>query len=333
MPVFILGRKGKCNMKLLKQLTGAFGVSGRENSVREILTEELSELGEISISPLGNLTLHIKGKGEKILFAAHMDEIGLMVTYIEENGFLRFTAVGGVDPVRTVGSRIRFENGVLGIVECGEKKDTNNIKISDLYIDISAADAKEASKYVNIGDMAVFDGKFIQHGRFVTSKALDNRIGCYVLAEAAKSLAKKHKDVYMVFTAQEEVGLRGAKTAAENINPDFAFAVDITAAGDYDKKLAVKTGGGICIKVRDNSVISHADARDMIKSSADKLKLKYQYEVLPYGGCDAGALQLCCGGIKTGALSVPIRYVHTVNETANISDIKDAIRIVAKMCE
>ena len=323
-------------MKLLKQLAGAFGVSGHEDSVREILIKELSEVGEISVSPLGNLTVHIKGKGEKILFAAHMDEIGIMVTYIEDNGFLRFTAVGGVDPVRALGCRVKFANDTVGIVECGEKKGEKkgtDIKISDLYIDIGASNAKEAAKHIKIGDMAAFCGKFIQHGKFVTSKALDNRVGCYVLVEAAKSLAKKHKDIYMVFTAQEEVGLRGAKTAAESINPDYAFAVDITACGDFDGKLAVKTGEGICIKVRDNSIISNGDAMNMIKSAADKLKLKYQYEVLPYGGCDAGALQLCCGGIKTGALSVPIRYVHTVNETANVSDIKDAIRVVAKLCE
>lgn len=320
-------------MKLLKQLAGAFGVSGHEDSVREILIKELSTVGEISVSPLGNLTLHIKGDGEKILFAAHMDEIGVMVTYIEDNGFLRFTAVGGVDPVRALGCRVKFENDVVGIIECGEKKSVKDMKISDLYIDVGASNAKEAAKHINIGDMAVFCGKFIQHGRFVTSKALDNRVGCYVLAKAAQSLAKKHKDVYMVFTAQEEVGLRGAKTAAESINPDYAFAVDITACGDLDGKLAVKTGGGACIKVRDNSIISHNDAKNMIKAAADKLKLKYQYEVLPYGGCDAGALQLCCGGIKTGALSVPIRYVHTVNETANVSDIKDAVRIIAKLCE
>lgn len=320
-------------MKLLKQLTGTFGVSGHENAVRDILIKELSDVGEISVSPLGNLTVHIPGNGEKILFAAHMDEIGLMVTYIEDNGFLRFTAIGGVDPFRAVGSRVNFENGVFGIVECGEKKKGNDIKISDLYIDIGASDAKEALKRINIGDMASFAGKFVQHGKFITSKALDNRIGCYVLAKAAKSLAKKHKDIYMVFTTQEEVGLRGAKTVAESINPDYAFAVDITACGDYDGKISVKTGEGVCIKVRDNSIISHSDARNKIKSAADKLKLKYQYEVLPYGGCDAGALQLCCGGIKTGALSVPIRYVHTVNETADMSDIKSAIRIVAKMCE
>lgn len=320
-------------MKLLKQLTGAFGVSGQEDLVREILMSELKDIGEITVSSLGNLTLHIKGNGEKILFAAHMDEIGLMITYIEDNGFLRFTAIGGVDPMRALGCRVSFKNGVFGIVECGEKKDKSDIKISDLYIDIGAADAKAAAKCINIGDMAVFGGKFIQHGNFVTSKALDNRIGCYILVQAAKSLAKKHKDVYMVFTAQEEVGLRGAKTAAENINPDYAFAVDITACGDYDNKISVKTGEGICIKIRDNSIISHPEARDMIKSAADKLKLKYQYEVLPYGGCDAGALQLCCGGIKTGAISVPIRYVHTANETADTNDIKEAIRIVAKMCE
>lgn len=320
-------------MKLLKQLAGTFGVSGHEDSVREILAKELSEIGEITVSPLGNMILHIKGEGEKILFAAHMDEIGVMITYIEENGFLRFTAIGGIDPLRILGCRVKFENNVFGIIECEEKKKGPDIKISELYIDIGAANAKEAEKSVNIGDMAVFCGKFIQHGKFVTSKALDNRIGCYVLAKAAKQLAKKHKDVYMVFTAQEEVGLRGAKTAAENINPDWAFAVDITACGDFDGKISIKTGEGICIKVRDNSIISHHEAKNKIKAAADKLKLKYQYEVLPYGGCDAGALQLCCGGIKTAALSVPIRYVHTVNETANIADIKDAVRIVAKMCE
>ncbi len=318
-------------MEFLNKLTNTFGPSGDEDEVVKLLTDELKSLGEISISPLGNMTLHIKGDGEKILFAAHTDEIGVMITYIEDNGFLRFTAVGGVNAAKVLGCRVKFKNDTVGVVGYGDKNDIKDLKISEMFIDIGASNREEAEKTVNIGDTAVFMGDFLIRGDFVTSKALDDRAGCFVLAQAAKRIKNPKKDIYMVFTTQEELGLRGGKTAAYDINPDYAVAVDVTACGDTPDgyRMDVKLGGGIGIKVRDNSLISHPRVRDMIEKASEK----YQYEVLEFGGTDAGAIQSSGYGIKSGGISLPLRYVHSVNETASISDIKEAVNTIVRICE
>lgn len=318
-------------MELLKKLTQTFGVSGNEGAVADILKSELCGCGDISVSPLGNLTLHIKGNGEKILFAAHMDEIGVMVTYIEENGYLRFAPVGGVRPLNAVGARVKFANGAEGVIGFGEKKEIKDLKLSEMFIDICAATREEAEKAVSIGDCAMFEGEFIRRGDYVTSKALDDRVGCYILAEAAKRIKNPSKDVYFVFTVQEELGLRGGKTAAYDITPDYAVAIDTTACGDTPGgyKMEVKTGKGLCIKVRDNMIISHPAVKSMIAAAAEK----YQYEVLEFGGTDAGAFQTSCGGTPSGAISIPVRYVHSTNETAHTDDIRCAVDAVVKMCE
>ncbi len=317
-------------MELLNKLTQAFGVSGNEEEIAGILKEELKDCGEISTSPLGNLTLHIKGAGEKVMFAAHMDEIGIMVTYIEENGFLRFTAVGGVRPQNALGSRVKFKNGTVGIVCLGDKKEIKDLKINEMFIDICAKDRQEAEKTVQIGDLAMFMGDFTVRGDYVTSKALDDRVGCYILAQAAKRIKNPAKDVYMVFTVQEELGLRGGRTAAYDINPDYAIAVDVTACSDAPDgyKMAVKTGEGIGIKVRDNTIISHPAVRDMIENASEK----YQYEVLEFGGTDAGAFQISGHGIPSGGISIPSRYIHSVNETVNVKDIKEAVDTIERIC-
>lgn len=319
------------NTKLLKKLTSAFGVSGLEGNVRDILIKELEGLGDLSVSPMGNLTLHIKGKGEKAMFAAHMDEIGVMVTYIEDGGFVRFTPVGGVNALYSAGQRVVFENGCTGLVCVGEKIKTKDLKISDLFIDIGAHDKKSAEKKVKIGDCAVFCGEFSVNGNYITSKALDDRIGCYILAEAAKQVKNNSRDLYFVFTVQEELNLRGAKTAAYDIEPDFAVALDVTVCGDNPDgyKMSVKTGSGIAIKIRDNYIISHPYVKNLLKTAAEENKLKYQYEVLEFGGTDAGALQSSGNGVPAGTLSIPARYVHSVNETVNKKDVDDAVKIIA----
>ncbi|MBR2973582.1 MAG: M42 family metallopeptidase [Clostridia bacterium] len=320
-------------MKLLENLVNAYSVSGQENDARELLIDELKDLGDISVSPMGNLTLHIKGNGEKILFAAHMDQIGLMVTYIEDGGFLRFATVGGIEPRDILNQRVRFKNGTIGCVCYGEKKEIKDIKLSDMYIDIAVKDKEEAETKVSIGDCAVYAAPFVQSGNYVVSPYLDNKVGCYILAEAAKRIKNSSKDLYFVFTVQEEIGLRGAKTAAFDISPDYAIALDVTATGDTPDgyKMAVKTGEGIAVKVKDNSLIAHPAVKEMIVSAAEKTGKKYQYEVLEFGGTDGGALQLSGSGVPTGVISIPTRYTHTANETASIADITDAIDVICEI--
>ncbi len=322
-------------MKLLNKLTSAFGVSGCESYVRDIIASELEGVGELSVSPLGNLTLHIPGPGKKILFAAHMDEIGVMARYIDDNGFVYFSAVGGHTPTTLLHSRVKFENGVSGIISYGEKKDIKDIKILDMFIDIGANSKEEAEKMVSPGMCAHFDSGFSLADKTIMSKSLDNRACCYALCDAIKKLEKTQNDLYFVFTSQEEVGLRGARTAAYDICPDYAIAVDVTDTGDTPdcERMSVKLGSGPCIKVMDRGIVTHAEVREIIKNAAEEENIPYQYEILTAGSTDAAVLQYSCGGIKTGAISLPVRYIHTPNELANLSDLENTVALVCAICK
>ena len=221
-------------MDLLKKLTQCFGPSGNEEEIREFIKNEIkNNVDDIRTDALGNLIARKKGPGKKIMFAAHMDEIGLITTFIDKNGFIRFSAIGGIMPFRILYQKVSFKNGTVGIVSYEEKLEKMaDLTLEKMYIDIGAKSREQAEEKVNIGDAACFMSNFNLEFDTVSSKALDNRIGCYILIEALKSLNDNHNDLYFVFTAQEELGLRGAGTSAYSINPDYAIAVDITGTGD-----------------------------------------------------------------------------------------------------
>lgn len=319
-------------MELLKKLTETYSPSGNEGKIRSVIMEEIKDYAdEITTDNMGNLIAHKKGSGKKILLAAHMDEIGLLVNYIDEKGFLRFTPVGGVMPGCALYRTVVFENGVEGTVAYEEKEDVKKgIPFDKMYIDIGAQSTEEAQKMVSIGDSAVFKGDLRSNGDFVTSEALDNRIGVYVLIEVIKKLKKTKNDLYFAFTSQEEIGLRGAKVAANSISPDVGIAVDVTDTGDTPNcnLMAVKLGQGPCIKFMDNSIITHKEVNDILKKSAENTNTQVQYEVLRYGGTDAGAIHTSGFGVKTGAVSIPTRYIHTPCETINMKDVSGAIDII-----
>lgn len=240
---------------LLKRLTECSAPSGRECAVVDILKAESERFAdEIYEDALGNLIVHKIGCGKKIMLAAHMDEIGIAVTFVDEKGFLRFSTVGGVYIKRLLNRRVVFANGTVGVIET--EADNKELKLSKMFIDIGAADKAEAEELVSVGDMAVFDGGYVQHGDFVISKALDNRAGCYALIRTLQRV-EGNNDLYFCFTSQEEVGLRGAKAAAYSIAPEYALAVDVTDTGDTPEceKMAVKLGGGAAVKVMDRSII------------------------------------------------------------------------------
>ena len=315
-------------MDLLKELTEGFGPSGRENDIRDIITKHVSAYAdEIKTDALGNLIVRKKGAGKKIMLAAHMDEIGIIVTFIDEKGFLRFSAVGGLNKQDILYSRVRFENGITGVI--GTEEDNKDRIISKMFIDIGAKSREEAQKLVSLGDMAVFEGDMrILNGK-VISKALDDRVGCYVLIETLKR-AESENDLYFVFTVQEEVGLRGAKTAGYGVNPDYAAAVDVTDTGDTPKapEMAVEMGKGAAVKIMDNSILCDSFVRTSLMECAKKKNIAYQAEVMTDGGTDAGAISLSGAGVKTGGLSIPVRYVHSPSEMADISDIEACIEIL-----
>lgn len=323
-------------MKLLEKLTQTDGVSGNERAVGAVIYEEAEKYcDEISIDAIGNIIAHKKGKGKRVMLAAHMDEIGIVVTYIDDKGFLRFSAVGGLTVKELVARRVRFSNGVIGVIGCEEEEFHKKAAMDKLYIDIGARSREDAEKSVKIGDTAAFAGEYYENGSIVVSKALDNRTGCYILLEVLKKLKKNKNDLYFVFTAQEEVGLRGAKVSAYSINPEFAIAVDVTEVGDTPAapKISVRLGGGAAIKVKDRSVLCDIDVREAMIAAAKKLKIAYQLEIMNDGGTDAGAIHLSRGGVKTGGISLPVRYIHSPSETASAEDIDACIKLTAKTAE
>lgn len=319
---------------LIKRLADSFGVSGNEEGIRETIINEIkNDIEEVNVDTLGNLIAIKRGKGKKIMVAAHMDEIGVMATYIDDNGFIRFSNIGGVSQFVSVGQRVRFKNGTLGAVFYEDKlEEMKNLKLSKMYIDIGAKDKKEAEKSVRIGDVACFAGDTKRLGSMVVSKALDDRSGCAVLIKAIKELPETDNEIYFVFTVQEEIGLRGAKTAAYQLKPDIAIALDVTATGDTPEAnlMEVKCGNGPAIKIKDRSVICHPEIKSLLEESAKRLNIPYQFEVLEFGGSDPGAIHVSAGGVPSGAISIPCRYVHSPVEAANLQDIENAAKLLVE---
>ena len=321
--------------ELMKELSTVNGVSGNEDKVRKLITEKISDKAdEIIVDALGNVIALKKGRqsGKKIMFAAHMDEIGVAVTFIDDNGFLRFSNVGGLYTKELSARRVIFKNGVTGVIYT--EKDNKMMQLSKMYIDIGADSREAAEKMVSIGDTAVFEGTYHQNGSRIISKALDNRAGCYVLIEAMKRV-KSDNDLYFVFTTQEEVGLRGARCAAYSIEPYAAIAVDVTDTGDTPEcaKMAVNLGKGACVKVMDRSVICHSEIRNVLIELAKKNNISYQLEIMTDGGTDAGVIHLTKDGVKTGGISIPTRYIHSPSELADANDIEACIRLAAAFAE
>ena len=320
-------------MELLKKLCRANSCSGNESEVIKIIEKEIKKyVDEVYTDTLGNLIARKKGNGKKLMLSAHADEIGVVVTFIDDDGFCRFSNVGGISQKDLVGRRVVFSNGTSGVIFKEEtEKET---KISKMYIDIGAKNKEEASKSVSVGDTAAFEGSFYENERRIISKALDNRIGCYALIRTAEKM-KSDNDVYFVFSSQEEVGLRGARTAAFKISPDMALAVDVTDTGDTPKAepMEISLGKGAAIKVMDRSIICHSEVRGLLIELAKKNKIPCQLEVMTHGGTDAGVIHLTKDGIKTGGVSIPVRYIHSPSEMADKSDLENVIDLLVAFCE
>lgn len=320
-------------IEIIGSIAQAFGPSGNEKNVREVIEPMLSGyVDEVRVDPLGNLIAVKKGSGKKIMLAAHMDEIGIIVTYIDDKGFLRFGCVGGVSQFFALGTRVIFENGTIGTVWYEENISTiKDLKIDNMFIDIGAKSKEDAGTMVKVGDMAVFCGETVENNGNLISKALDDRAGCAVLVALARSMPETQNEVYFVFTTQEEVGPRGARTAAWGIMPDSAVVIDVTDTGDLpeSKHMAVKLGSGPAIKIKDRSVICHLDIVNGLKACAEQEGIEVQLEVLTAGGTDAGAIHLVAGGIPTGGVSIPTRFVHSPSEMISIADLKACVALLA----
>lgn len=323
--------------ELLKKLTEAYGPSGNEEIIRDVIRHEIEGfVDEVRVDTLGNLIAVRRGSGKKVMLAAHMDQIGFMVTHIDDNGFLRFTRVGGVSIRDSIRRRVIFKNGVTGVVSYEEEiEDIKDIKFEKMYIDIGAFSREQAESMVSIGDVAVYHSAFSENcGRYI-GKAMDNRAGCALLIETAKRLKASPHEIYFVFTVQEELGVRGAKTAAYALNPDIGIAVDVTLTGDTPKSrpMAVKLGGGPAIKVKDVLVLAHPKVKNLMVNRAREADIPYQMEILEAGGTDAGAIHLTRGGIPSGVLSIPCRHVHSDSEMVDANDLENGVKLMTHILE
>jgi len=314
-------------IELIKKLTEAWGPSGYEHHVRALIQAEIAHLAdEIFTDPLGNLICRVGTGGAKVMVSAHMDEIGIMATFIEpHSGFLRFDQLGGLIKPALRGNRVKFEDGTIGVIGVHPN---GGEALTDFYVDVDGGD--DVSR-VPQGSPAGFWRELEVRGNRLINKAMDDRIGCVVAIEAMRRLAKKSpNEVYFVFSVQEEVGLRGAKTAANRINPDVGIALDVTATGDeaHGRKMAVSLGKGVAIKVHDPGLVVPPSIINWMVSRAEADNIPYQRELLSGGTTDASAIQVAGWGVPSGCISIPCRYVHSVSETVDVRDVQACVDLL-----
>lgn len=320
-------------MNNLSRLAEAFGPSGCESEISRVI-EELARpfVDEISRDTLGNLICHKKGSGARVMFSAHMDSIGLVATHIDKKGFIHVGALGGVSAKEVLYTPVRFQNGTKGLICAKSSTDLEKMKVNDLLIDIGVSDEKEAKKLVQVGDAAVYDIPARTAAGRVISPYLDDRIACLVLLMAMEQLEETENDLYFVFSVQEEVGSRGAKTAAWAIDPDYGIAVDVTGADDEPgskHQASSLCGRGAAVKVMDRSVICPPALVEMLMALAAEKGIPAQRDVLQLGGTDAGPMQATRSGVYAGGISIPCRYIHTPTEMVDLEDVRACADLAA----
>jgi len=323
---------------IIRRLVECYGPSGSEGAVRDLIRAEVEASGvlkrkgcQAAVDALGNLVVLRKGSGggRRVMLAAHMDEIGIVASHVDEKGFLRFSNIGGLRPLNLNGSRVRFADGTVGVIGLERLEEPSRLPGLDrFYIDIGAKDT--ASVKVKVGDTACFVRPFEEVGSRLVSKAMDDRIGCAILVQVLRDLESSPHDVHFVFTVQEEVGLRGATTSGFGVDPELAVAVDVTDTGDTPEcfPMAMHLGKGPAIKVRDGGMLAHVGVKDWLVRTAEGAGIPYQLEVLAGGTTDAKAIQTSRAGVPVGCVSVPTRYIHTPSEMVDPEDVKNAVRLL-----
>jgi putative aminopeptidase FrvX len=331
----------------LEKLSNACGVAGREKEVRELLVKMLKLYAdEVTVDRMENVIAIKKGKknAPKVMLAAHMDEVGLMIKTITKDGFLQFTKMGGIDDRILLAQKVNVNTeknilpGVVGSKPPHIQKEEERKKIftyDEMFIDIGAENRDDAKAMgVKIGDPVTFDSKFMKIGKdLVLGKAFDNRAGCAVMIEALKILEKTDCTIYAVGTIQEELGLRGAATAAYGIDPDVGIALDVTIAGDVpgvrEFDTSVKMGKGPALTVSDSGLITHPKILRWLIDSATENKIDYQLETGLLGTTDAARIALTRQGVPSGTISVPARYIHSPAGLISLKDAQNAAKLAA----
>ena len=333
------------NVALLKRICETPGVPGHEQKVRELITKELKGVvDEISVDNMGNLIALKKGKSDakKVMAAAHMDEIGFIISHIDDNGFLRFHPLGGFDPKTLTAQRVVVHGkkdlvGVMGtkpIHLMTAEERVKPLSLNDYFIDLGMK-KNEVVKSIEVGNTVTRERELIEMGDCVNCKSIDNRVAVFILIETLKELKGKKipYDFYGVFTVQEEVGIRGAQVAAHHVDPHFSFCIDTTIAfdtpGAKPEEMVTKLGDGVAIKIMDSSAICDYRMVRYMKQQADKAKIKWQNELLPAGGTDtAGMQRMAKYGTIAGAVSIPTRHIHSVIEMAHKDDVQGNIDLL-----
>ena len=330
------------NVELLAEICEAAGAPGFEQRIREIVIREVTPLvDEVRLDNMGNVTAIKKGKeSKKVMIGAHMDEIGFIVTHIDDNGFLRFHTLGGFDPKTLTAQRVIVHGkkdlvGVMGskpIHVMTPEERTKSPKTTDYFIDMGMP-KKEVEKFIQIGNPITRERKLIEMGNCINCKSIDNRVSVFILIEALRELKETPYDVYGVFTVQEEVGIRGANVSTQEIQPDFGFGLDTTIAYDVPgaapHEKITELGKGTAIKVMDSSTICDYRMVEYMKQIAKNNNIKHQLEILTGGGTDtAGIQRFTAGGSIAGAVSIPTRHIHQVIEMADKDDIRSSIDLL-----
>ena len=321
-------------LDLIQKLVEAWGPSGYEHHIRRLIQEEVENLAdEVYVDPLGNLICRMGSGGTRVMVAAHMDEIGVMANYQEpKSGYLRFSNIGGLLNSTLHGNRVKFEDGTVGVIGVKDafgKSRRNSPDLDGFYIDVQAENGDVA---VPVGSPAGFWREMQVRGKRVIAKSMDDRIGCVVAIEAMRHRKKNSKnEVYFAFTVQEEVGLRGARTAAQHIQPDVGIALDVTGTGDEieNRKMTVRLGDGAAIKLHDSGLIVPPAIKDWMIARAEADKIPYQLELLTGGTTDAAAIQSAHAGVPSGCISIPCRFIHTTSETVDLDDVQACVDLLA----
>lgn len=335
------------NIKLLSKICKTPGVPGFEQRIRKVVLDEISEyVDKVEVDNLGNIYAIKNGDDDskRVMVAAHMDEIGFIVNYIDDNGFIKFQPLGGFDPKTLTSQRVTIHGtediiGVMGSKPIHIMRDEEKgkaVKIEDFYIDTGLS-AEEVKRIVSIGDTITRKSKLIEMGNCINAKSLDNRISVYILIETLKLLKDKEVPytVYGVFSVQEEIGIRGANVASHNINPHFGFGLDTTIAYDLPgakpEESVTKLGKGVGIKILDGSVVCDYRMVDYMKKTANQNDINWQAELLPKGGTDtAGIQRMSKTGAIVGAVSIPTRHIHQTIEMVHKDDVINGIKLLQK---
>ncbi|MDE5558262.1 MAG: M42 family metallopeptidase [Ruminococcus sp.] len=330
---------------LLKELCLINSISGDEKNVREVIIEKIKDFCEYSIDPLGNLICFRKGKknsDKKLMICAHMDEVGFIVTGINPDGTLAFDMVGGVDSVVTIGRQVTVgKNHLYGVVgstavhNLSKEKREKAPDIKGLYIDIGAENKEDAEKYVSLGDCIYFESEFTEDGNHIKAKAIDDRAGCAIMIRLIQE--QPEYDTYFVFNTQEEIGLRGSRVSAFAVQPDFAIVIEATTASDIDgvsgNKKVCSLGNGGVVSFMDRSTVYDKELYNLAFETARMNNIPCQTKTMIAGGNDAGAIHVTGKGIRTIAVSVPCRYLHSASCVINPADFENSYILVKKLAE